>query len=45
MSFGVLKDAQALGDRKALEDAGRKVIRIDLGNDVVSALKRLTKNI
>ena len=44
VSFGVLKDAQALGDRQALEDAGRKVIRIDLGNDVVNALRRLTKS-
>jgi hypothetical protein len=31
MSFGVLKQAQALGDRQALLDAGggRRVIRID----------------
>lgn len=29
MSFGVLKQAQALGDRQALLDVGRRVIRLD----------------
>jgi hypothetical protein len=29
MTFGVLKIAQALGDRQALLDAGRRVLRVD----------------
>ena len=41
ISFGVLKLAQALGDRQALLDAGRQVIRFHLGKDVVGGLKRL----
>ena len=41
VSFGVLKEAQALGDRQALLDAGRRVIRFDLGEDVVGGLARL----
>jgi transaldolase / glucose-6-phosphate isomerase len=41
MSFGTLKMAQALGDRQALLDAGRQVLRIDLGSDPVKALKSL----
>ncbi|MCD4687091.1 MAG: glucose-6-phosphate isomerase [Anaerolineae bacterium] len=42
MTFGVLKESQALGDRQALLDAGRKVIRFDLGADVSGALDTLT---
>jgi glucose-6-phosphate isomerase len=34
MSFGVLKMAQALGDYQALQNAGRRVIRIHLKKDV-----------
>jgi hypothetical protein len=41
ITFGVLKAAQALGDRQALLDAGRRVIRFHLGSDVVGGLKRL----
>jgi transaldolase/glucose-6-phosphate isomerase len=41
ISFGVLKRAQALGDRQALLDAGRRVIRFHLGEDVVGGLKHL----
>ena len=40
ISFGVLKTAQALGDRQALLDAGRRVIRFHL-DDVVNDLRRL----
>jgi transaldolase/glucose-6-phosphate isomerase len=43
ITFGVLKAAQALGDRQALLDAGRRVIRFHLGMDVVGGLKRLTQ--
>jgi hypothetical protein len=43
MTFGVLKMAQALGDRRALLDAGRRVIRFHLGDDVIDGLRRLAK--
>ncbi|MFQ5627988.1 MAG: glucose-6-phosphate isomerase [bacterium] len=43
MTFGVLKMAQALGDRQALLDCGRQVIRFDLGDDVVGGLERLAE--
>ncbi len=43
MTFGVLKRAQALGDQRALLDAGRRVIRFHLGSDVVGGLKRLSR--
>ena len=42
MSFGVLKQAQALGDAQALRDTGRRVIRFDLGRDVNVNLQKLT---
>ncbi len=38
MSFDVLKLAQALGDRQALLDASRRVIRFHLGSDVGGGL-------
>ncbi len=41
ITFGVLKMAQALGDKQALEDAGRRVIRFHLGRDVVGGLGQL----
>ena len=42
LCFGVLVDAQALGDRQALLDAGRRVIRIHLGReDVTGGIDRL----
>jgi transaldolase/glucose-6-phosphate isomerase len=41
VSFGVLKTAQALGDQRALLDAGRRVIRFHLGKEVVAGLNRL----
>jgi hypothetical protein len=44
ISFGVLKSAQALGDRQALQEAGRPVIRFHLGQDVVAGLRKLTEN-
>ena len=44
ISFGVLKMAQALGDRQALLDAGRRVIRFHL-EDVVSGLDYLTRGL
>nr|MBC7245807.1 glucose-6-phosphate isomerase [Chloroflexota bacterium] len=41
ITFGVLKEAQARGDQQALLDAGRRVIRFHLGDDVPGALERL----
>jgi hypothetical protein len=41
VSFGVLKAAQALGDRRALRESGRRVIHFHLGRDVAGGLKRL----
>jgi hypothetical protein len=43
ISFGVLKLAQALGDRQALLNAGRKVIRFHLEGDVLMGMTRLTQ--
>jgi transaldolase/glucose-6-phosphate isomerase len=39
MTFGVLKLAQALGDRQALIESGRRVITFHLGRDVVAGLR------
>ncbi len=39
MSFSVLIKSQALGDRQALLDNNRKLITVDLGNDVLTSLK------
>ena len=43
MTFGVLKTAQAMGDRQALLDRGRKVIRFHLGGDVLGGLQKLAE--
>jgi hypothetical protein len=40
-----LESAQALGDRQALLDAGRRVIRFHLGKDALVGLARLTQAI
>jgi hypothetical protein len=45
VTFGTLKAAQALGDRQALLNVGRKVIRFHLGRDVVGSLDALTKSL
>jgi len=45
LSFGILKTAQALGDRGALLDAGRRVIRFHLRRDAVKGLKELHETI
>lgn len=44
-TFSVLRDAQALGDFRALVSRGRRAIRVDLGSDVVNGLKRLLEMI
>jgi hypothetical protein len=41
ISFGLLKEAQALGDAQALLDAGRRLIRFRLEGDGAQALKNL----
>jgi transaldolase/glucose-6-phosphate isomerase len=41
IDFGMLKQAQALGDRQALLDAGRRVLRLHLGQDPIRSLKSL----
>lgn len=41
ITFGVVKQAQALGDAKTLLDAGRRMIRFDLGRDVNGQLQKL----
>ncbi len=41
-SFGILKRAQALGDLEALLRAGRRVVRVHVGSDVVVGLRALS---
>lgn len=41
ISFGTLERAQALGDRQALLDAGRRVAHFHLGEDVGGGLQQL----
>ena len=40
-TFGVLADAQALGDLRALEERGRRVLRVHLGTEVEAGIERL----
>lgn len=41
ITFGILKLAQVLGDRQALLDNGRRVLRVHLGKDAPSGLQTL----
>ncbi len=43
LTFGVLKTAQAFGDRQALVNAGRRVIRFHLHGDPVGGIARLAE--
>jgi len=45
LSFGILKAAQAIGDRQALLDADRRVLRLHLHGDVNGCLDRLTETV
>ncbi len=45
MSFGVLRAAQAMGDRRALVDGGRRVLRLHLGTDPLAGLETLAKGL
>jgi transaldolase/glucose-6-phosphate isomerase len=40
-TFGVLRDAQALGDFQVLQAHGRRALRVALGRDVEAGLERL----
>ncbi|MGI8731907.1 MAG: glucose-6-phosphate isomerase [Pyrinomonadaceae bacterium] len=44
-TFSVLKQAQALGDFRSLSAHGRRAIRVDLGQDVLSGLQRLREQL
>ena len=41
-TFSILKQAQALGDFRALAKRGRRVIGVDLGDDTLSGLQHLS---
>ena len=43
VSFGVLVASQSLGDRQALLDAGRRVLRIDLGSSPAPVVGQMTE--
>jgi glucose-6-phosphate isomerase/transaldolase/glucose-6-phosphate isomerase len=43
ITFGVLEAAQALGDRQALLQAGRRVARIDLGRSPKAGLEQVQR--
>ena len=45
LPFGVLIRSQSLGDRLALLNAGRRVLRIDLGEDAQTQLERLVESL
>ncbi len=41
LSFGVLADAQALGDLQALDDLGRRTVSVHLGSDAAGGIKSI----
>ena len=41
LSFGVLADAQALGDLQALDDLGRRTVSVHLGTDPAGGIMRI----
>jgi glucose-6-phosphate isomerase len=45
VTFGVLKAAQAMGDRQALISGGRRVIRFHLRKDILGELERMAFDI
>jgi hypothetical protein len=44
-TFGVLADAQAVGDLQTLQSLGRRAIRIHLGRGDRAAIRRLTSTL
>jgi hypothetical protein len=45
ISFGALKAVQALGDAQALRDAGRRVIRFELGSRPTAEIENLARQL
>ena len=45
ISFGILKEAQALGDRQALIDGGRRVLRIHLTGEHADAIRKIVQSL
>jgi len=45
VTFGTLILAQALGDHAALQDAGRRVLRVHIKGDTASGLRRLERTL
>jgi len=45
LTFSILKEAQASGDRQALIEAGRRVIRFHIHEDIVEGIERLTEGV
>lgn len=43
--FAILHEAQSLGDFRSLDDKGRRVIRINLGNNINAGLEKLWRSI
>jgi hypothetical protein len=44
-TFGVLNDAQSLGDFQALQSAGRRAVRVTLGTDAAAGVARLLQDL
>jgi hypothetical protein len=42
-SFGVVERAQALGDFEVLNERGRRLLRLDLGDDIEGGLSSLSE--
>ena len=45
LTYATLLAAQAMGDRQALEDAGRSVLSVALGDDPIASLHRLVADL
>jgi len=45
MSFATLETSQAMGDRQALEAAGRRIIRFHLGTRIAERLRQLNQSL
>jgi glucose-6-phosphate isomerase/transaldolase/glucose-6-phosphate isomerase len=44
-TFGVLNDAQSVGDFQALQSAGRRAVRVNLGADATAGVARLLQEL
>jgi len=42
ISFGILRNAQSLGDREALLHVGRNVLRLEIGGNLIDGIKMIT---